>query len=335
MTTAVYVSCADSGELHVLALDAQRGTLEPRQVVATGGLVMPIAIRPDRRVLYLARRDEPYAVLAFRIGADGRLEPHGRAPLPASMAYLATDASGRWLLAASYPAALVSVSPLEADGQAQPATQVLATGPKAHSIRTAADDAFAFAAVLGSDEILQWRFDAAAGRLHANDPPAQPLPPGTGPRHLIFHPRLDRAYVNGELDGSVTVFDLDRQRGRLSMRQRVSALPPWFDGEPWGAELRATPDGRFVYASERRSSTIAGFAVDPVDGTLQPIGHWPAQAQPRGMAVDPSGRWLIVAGQLSHRVGLHRIDAASGALSPAGEVAVGRNPNWVEALLPG
>jgi 6-phosphogluconolactonase len=334
MNSIVYVSCADSGELHVLALDAERGTLEPRQVLAPGGLLMPIAIAPQRRHLYVARRDEPFAVLAYRIAADGTLEPHGKAPLPASMAYLATDASGHWLLAASYPGALVSLSPLDADGLPQTASQVLPTGPKAHSIRASADGAFVFAAVLGTDEVLQWRFDAAAGRLSPNDPPALVLPAGTGPRHLVFHPRLERLYLLGELDGSVSVLDFDRGSGRLSLRQRVSALPAGFTGEPWAAELRCSPDGRFVYASERRSSTIAGFSVDGADGTLAPIGHWPTQAQPRGMAFDPGGRFLVVAGQLSHRVGLHRIDPASGALEVAGELAVGRNPNWVEAILP-
>ena len=92
--------------------------------------------------------------------------------------------------------------------------------------------------------------------------------------------------------------------------QSLSTLPPGFAGEPWAAELRLTPDARFLYTSERRSSTLAGFAVDAATGRLAPIGHWPTQAQPRGFAISPSGRWLIAAGQLSHAVGVHAIDAA-------------------------
>lgn len=333
MHTVVYVSCADQGEIHVLRLDADRGVLDPVQIVEDGGTVMPLAVSPDRAFLYAARRSEPYVVLAYAISpVDGRLAPIGSAPLPASMAYVATDTSGRWLLAASYPSALVSLGPIGADGVPQAPTQLLSTGPKAHAIRTSADNRLAYATVLGADEVRVWRFDPAAGALTPAAAPVAEVRRGAGPRHFVFHPHRDTLFLLNELDASVDRFDVDRTSGRLTHRQSVSALPPHFSGEPWAAELRLTPDGRFLYASERRASVIAGFAVDPRDGTLSPIGHWPTQAQPRGMAVDPSGRWLIVAGQLSHRVGMHRIDATNGVLEAIGELAVGLNPNWVEAL---
>lgn len=326
----VYVSCAERGEIHVLGLDADRGVLAPLQVVEAGGIVMPMAVSPDRRFLYAARRSEPFAALAYTIAGDGRLAPIGGAPLPASMAYVATDASGRWLLAASYPSARVSVSPIGADGLPRPATLVLPTGPNAHAIRASADNRFVYATVLGADRVMVWRFDAESGAL---SPAAEvEVRAGVGPRHFVFDARGSMLFLLNELDASIDAFSVDAASGALAHRQTVSALPPGFAGAPWAAELRLTPDGRFLYASERRSSVIAGFAVDAARGRLAPVGHWPTQAQPRGMAVDPSGRWLIVAGQLSHRVGLHRIDAATGALVARGEVGVGPNPTWVEAL---
>jgi 6-phosphogluconolactonase len=332
MGTVVYVSGADRGEIHVLALDAERATLTLRQLLEPGGSVMPLAISPDRRRLYAARRSEPHAVLAFAIAdGDGRLEPIGEAPLPASMAYLATDRQGRWLLAASYPSGLVSVSPIGATGVPGTATVVLPTGPKAHSIRASADNRFVYAAVLGADVVRIWRFDAASGSLEPAAVPEVAVRPGAGPRHFVFHPDLSFLYLLNELDASVDAFAVDAGSGALTHRQTVSGLPERFAGEPWAAEIRLTPDGRFLYVSERRASLIAGFAVDPVDGRLEPIGHWPTQAQPRGMAVDPSGRFLIVAGQLSHRAGLHRI-AADGTLVAGAEVDVGLNPTWVEAV---
>lgn len=326
----VYVSCADRGEIHVLGLDAERGVLAPLQVVEAGGIVMPMAVSPDRRLLYAARRSEPFAALAYTIAGDGRLAPIGEAPLPASMAYVATDASGRWLLAASYPSARVSVSPIGADGLPGPATLVLPTGPNAHAIRASADNRFVYATVLGADRVMVWRFDAESGAL---SPAAEvEVRAGAGPRHFVFDARGSMLFLLNELDASIDAFSVDAASGALAHRQTVSALPPGFAGAPWAAELRLTPDGGFLYASERRSSVIAGFAVDAARGRLAPVGRWPTQAQPRGMAVDPSGRWLIVAGQLSHRVGLHRIDAATGALEAQGEVGVGLNPTWVEAL---
>lgn len=330
--SVVYVSCADRGEIHVLGLDADRGVLEALQVVEAGGMVMPIAVSPDRRFLYAARRSEPFAALACTISGDGRLAPIGEAPLPASMAYVATDASGRWLLAASYPSAQVSVSPIGADGMPRPATRVLPTGPNAHAIRASADNRFVYASVLGADRVMVWRFDAESGALAPAAVPEVEVRAGAGPRHFVFDARGGMLFLLNELDASVDAFSVDAASGALGHRQTVSALPPGFAGAPWAAELRLTPDGRFLYASERRSSVIAGFRVDAASGRLAPVGHWPTQAQPRGMAVDPSGRWLIVAGQLSHRVGLHRIDATAGALVAQGEVGVGANPTWVEAL---
>ena len=111
---------------------------------------------------------------------------------------------------------------------------------------------------------------------------------------------------------------------------RVTLTDPKVSG--LHCELRLTPDARFLYTSERRSSTLAGFAVGAASGRLSPIGHWPTQAQPRGFAISPTGRHLIAAGQLSHAVGVFAIDARSGALSPCDEHAVGRNPTWVEAI---
>jgi len=157
---------------------------------------------------------------------------------------------------------------------------------------------------------------------------------GAGPRHLAFHPRAPFVYLLNELDASLDVFALDHDAGTLTPLQTLTSLPPGFAGEPWAADLHLTPDGRFLYSSERRSSTLAAFAVDAANGRLTSLGHTPVQTQPRGFRITDSGRFLIVAGQLSHRVGLHRIDAASGALTLVQEHAVGQNPNWVETFVP-
>jgi 6-phosphogluconolactonase len=333
MNTIVYVSNADSGEISVLSLDEATGTLTTRQTVAVGGMLMPMALSPDRRRLFAARRSEPLAAVSFAIDpADGTLTLLGEGPLPASMAYIATDRSGRFLFSASYGAHLIAVSEIGADGLVQPARQELPTGPNAHAIRPDANNRFVFATSLGGGVVMQWRFDAATGTLTPNDPAALAIRAGAGPRHLELHPDGRHAYLLNELDASVDVLALDAERGTFTVLQTLLTLPPGFTGEPWAADLHLTPDARFLYTSERRSSTLAGFSVDAASGLLAPLGHTPAQAQPRGFAIDASGRWLLVAGQLSHHVGVLAIDAAKGALRPVGEHAVGRNPNWIETL---
>ncbi|MEO8249435.1 MAG: beta-propeller fold lactonase family protein [Burkholderiales bacterium] len=333
MTTVVYVSNADSGDVSVLRLDERSGALGPLQTVEVGGMVMPMAVSPDRRFLYAARRSDPMAVVSFGIDqTDGRLTPLSEAPLPASMAYIATDRSGRFLFSASYPGSLIAVSAIGADGTVQPAHQVMPTAPHAHAIRADASNGFVFATSLGGGHLMQLRFDSASGMLTSNDPRQVDVRPGAGPRHLEFHTNGRFVYLLNELDASLDVFLLDSANGTLTHEQTIDTLPPGFGGEPWAADLHLSPDGRFLYSSERRSSTLAAFRVDASSGQLALIGHYATQAQPRGFAIDPSGRFALVAGEQSNCVSAHAIDPASGALTALHETAVGRGPNWIEII---
>ena len=333
MGTVVYVSNADSGDISVLSLDESAGTLTSLQTAEVSGMVMPIAISPDQRSLYVARRSEPLAAVAFGIDQQsGRLTKLAEAPLPDSMAYLSTDETGRWLFSASYGGNIVAVNPLGADGKPRPSTQQIPTAPKAHCIRVLPGNRHVLATSLGGGHILQFRFDADTGALSPNEPYPLAMRTEAGPRHLAIHPRAPFVMLLNELDASLDVLVLDRERGTLHPLHTASTLPPGFSGEPWAAELRFTPDGRFLFTSERRSSTLAAFAVDATSGGLTPLGHTTTQAQPRGFAITPSGRFLIAAGQVSHRLSVYRIDRATGALTLTAEHAAGRNPNWVEAL---
>jgi 6-phosphogluconolactonase len=337
VTTAVYVSNADSGDISVLSLNESRGTLQTLQTLRLGGTVMPLALSPDGCRLFAARRSEPLAVVTMDVGAaSGRLSILGEGPLPASMAYIATDGSGRWLLGASYGEHVVAVSRIGDDGTVGPAHQVLRTGDHAHAIRCDGSNRFAFSTALGAGVVHQWCFDAQAGRLHAN--PAGPqlaVHAGAGPRHLELHPNGRHAYLLNELDATLDVLSLDAERGTLAPLHTLATLPDGFVGKPWAADVHLRPDARFLYTSERTSSTIAGFAVEDDGAGLRPIGHWEAPAQPRGFHVTASGRWMLVAGQRANGVALFAIDQAAGRLVRQAEHAVGANPNWVETLATG
>jgi 6-phosphogluconolactonase len=331
----VYVANADSADIAILALDRTSGALREVDRFATGGKVMPLAVRPDRRVLYASIRNEPLRVLSLAIDpASGRLWRIGSAPLPASMCWISTDASGRFLLSASYGSSVISISAIGDDGVARAAQQVVATDEKAHAFQVAPDDRFAFATCLGGGVVRQFRFDATTGRIDDNDPPRWHARPGAGPRHFVFHPHAPFAYLLHELDATVEVLEFDRARGTLqSTGCIVSLLPPNFTGgAPWAADLHCTPDGRFLYASERRSSTLSSFAIEAQSGALALRATIPTETEPRGFALSPDGRYLVSVGQASHRLSLYAIDAASGALAKLDERAVGRNPNWVEIV---
>jgi len=330
----VYVANADSHDIAILALDRASGALREVDRHATGGKVMPLALRPDRRVLYASIRDEPYRVLSLSVDtASGRLVEIGSAPLPASMCWISTDQSGRFLLSASYGSSLVAVSPIGGDGVAQAAQQVLPTDANAHAIQVDPANRFAFATCLGGGVVRQMRFDAATGHLSDNTPPAWHARPGAGPRHFVFHPRLPFVYLLNELDATVDALAFDAVAGTLRAVAVAPALPRGFTGgAPWAADLHLTPDGRFLFASERRSSTLVVFAVDAARGALTPVATIATEREPRGFAISPDGRFLLAVGQASHRLSRYAIDGASGALSKLGDQPIGTNPNWVEIV---
>src|SRR5438128_5973090 len=336
--TLVYVGNAESNDIYVLQLDRQSGDLTVVEQVPIPGIIKPgnstpMAVSPDRRFLYAGTRGEPKVAAGFAIDpASGKLKHVASGPLADSMAYIATDRTGKFLLGASYPGHKLTVNPIGSPGTVQPPHQVLTDHPNAHSILPDASNRRVAALTLGNDLVNVFRFDAATGMLAPGSPPSVRVKEKAGPRHFAFHPNGKLVYVIGELDGAVYVFDYDASTGQLKEKQTVSALPPDFQGKPSAADLHITPDGKFLYGSERTSSTLAGFKVDSTQGTLSPIGSVPTEKQPRGFNIDASGRYVLALGQLPHPMSTPRTDPDSGKLIKLKEYPMGKNPNWVEIV---
>lgn len=331
--TCAYVSGSEDGSITVLALDRAAGRLQRLQTLDLGGTGLPMALDATRRRLFVSCRDEPPSVVTCTIDANGRLATDARNPLPASMAFLELDRSGRWLLGASYHQHRVAVASIDGEGGVQAADAVHDGGRHAHCIRLASSGQHAWSTSLGDDAVLQWRWDPDTGTLTPNDPRRLAMRSGSGPRHLALHPNGQVAWLLNELDATLEVLAIEAPGGTLRSIGHHPTLPPdRRDAQPWAADLHATPDARWLYTSERTTSTVAGFAVSPDGLVLAPIGHWPVQAQPRSFAITADGRWMMVAGQRSHTVGLYRIDPADGGLEPVDEAGVGRGPAWVEWL---
>lgn len=358
----VYVSNAEDGTIDGFALDTASGRLTPLGATPSGKLTMPMTLSPDRSFLYAVVRSRPFVVVSYAIDPQtGALTQKARAPLPDSMAYVSTDASGRFLFTASYGGDKVAVSPVEATGVVTGAAiQVIPTGLNAHAIRAEPGNRFVYASNLGSNQILQFRFDAASGRLSPNDPPLIKVAPGNGPRHLVFSPDGRFLYVSNELSGQVSQFAVDPRRGTLktigytaTIEPAAGLLPglsreamaadassgantrPAAGGDQpriWTADLQLTPNGRFLYVSDRTSSRIALLTVAPDSGRPSYVRSYPTETQPRGFRIDPSGRYLVAVGEKSDRLSLYRIDPASGALTRLGRYPVGHDANWVEIV---
>lgn len=359
--TFVYVSSALDGEIDTYSMDPSSGALEPIGKVAAGKVVMPMAVAPDKRHLYAAVRSEPYRVLTYAIDPTaGTLKQAAEAPLPDSMPTIYTDRKGRFLFTASYGGDKIAVNPIGPSGLVtEPAQQVIPTGRNDHTIQTDRTNRYAFATNLGSDQILQFRFDEATGRLTPNDPPAFKTRKDHGPRHLVFSPDNRFVYVLHELSGYVAQLALDADKGTLSEIASVPSVPAESGLEPgvaqapitatmmasgpqnaapsekpriWAADIQMTPDGRFLFTTERTSSKIALFSLASESGTPTYVTNIATETQPRGIKIDPAGRFLVATGEKSDRVAVYRIDRESGRLTEAGRYPVGRGANWVEIV---
>ncbi len=339
-TTRVYVSNAESKDIVVLAMDPASGALDPIERVPVPGTALPsptslpLAVSPDRRFLYAALRSPPYTASSFAIDpGNGRLTHLAAATLVAAMAYIRTDLSGRFLLCASYTDAKLASYPIDSAGRIEPrAAQVMPTGPNAHCMVLDAANRFAYTAVLGADMVMQMVFDPASGTLAPNTPPAVATRQGAGPRHLAFHPDGRFLYLLNQTDATISTYRIEPGAGTLSEIEMVATLPAHFLGRANAADIHLTPDGGFLYASERQTSTLTGFRVDPSSGLLTPAGRWPTETTPRGFAIDPRGRFLLAAGLDSNRLSVHAIDPRDGSLTVRSQQPMGQMPNWVEIV---
>jgi 6-phosphogluconolactonase len=178
---------------------------------------------------------------------------------------------------------------------------------------------FAFWTDLGTDRILIDRFDGAAGTLEPNSPDSVGIQPGSGPRHFAWHPSRRAIYLLNELSSTVSVLRFDADRGALEIFQTASARAAGAAGQTIAAEIAVSPDGRFLYASNRGDDDIAVFAIDDSTLGLTPAGHVRTCGRgPRSFAIDPSGRWLVAANEGSDSLVTLGLDPGSGGLSAGG-----------------
>lgn len=344
--TYVYIGNADSQDITTLELMPNGDVVLVETVAipgpATPGSSTPLAVSPDRRRLIVGLRNEPYTAVTFDIDpATGRLTSVGAGPLADAMAYLSIDRSGHFLFGASYGGNKVTVNAIGPNGVIAPAHQIAETAPNAHCIVVDPTNRFVLHSSLGGNMLYQQTFDAELGTLTPNEPPTISVAAesGTrgGPRHLVFAPNGRFVYLLNEHDAAIHVLPWDSETGTLRPAvQTVLALPEGTGGnpdfKPWAADIHLTPDGRFLYASERTTHTLAAFGVDGDSGMLSPAGSFPTEQQPRGFAIDPTGHVLLAVGQLSNRLTSYVIDQSTGALTQRQQIAVGNNPNWVEIV---
>lgn len=342
--------------VYVSRLNMSTGALTPPELAAETPSPSYLAVHPNNNFLYAANEvrtfgdKESGSVSAFAVDRkSGKLTAlNQEASVGRGPAYVTVDRKGLGVLVANYGGGSVAVLPIGPDGTLKPASAFVQhtgssvdprrqRGPHAHSINVDPANRFAYAADLGLDKILIYRFDAEQGSLTANDPPFAAVRPGAGPRHFAFHPTGRFAYVINEMDLTVTAFASDPQRGSLAELQTLSTLPL---GETVQtgfstADVQVHPSGRFLYGSNRGHDTIVVFSIDQKTGRLAHVEHESTQGStPRGFGLDPTGRYLLAANQRSDSVVVFKIDQDTGKLTPAGHTIGLGSPVCVKFVTP-
>ena len=327
----------EDGAIHAYRLDAAAGQLKP--VNRTADIEHPffMAISPDRRFLYAVHAPGKFGgesheqVAAYEIvGRTGRLKLLNRqSALGSATCYLDLDAGGKTLVAANYSTGSVASLRVRKDGSLDKASSFIQhrgfsvdparqQGPHAHCIVVSPDNRFVYSADLGLDQVLSYRLEAATAKLSPNQQPFAKTSPGAGPRHLTFHPNGQWVYVINELNNSVTMFDYDSGPGTLTERQTISTLPDGFDGTSYCADLKITPNGRFLYGTNRGHDSIAAYRIGD-GGRLTLLQIEPSRGKgPQNLAVTPGGELLLCGNMPGNNVAVFRIDPRTGDLTPVG-----------------
>ena len=345
-------SMADKSRLYIASQDPQKmgialaefdsgtGALSAPRLIAETSTPAHFEITRDGTHLYMCNSGTPGGVSAFEVDRQtGALkflnykESKGRGP-----SYVSVDGTGRYVLDANYGGGYVEVLSLAQDGSLDAQTAFVEhtgssvhpqrqTKPYAHWFRTDPSNKFALAADLGTDEIVVYRFDETTGKITLGDGAKGKVPPGMGPRHLVFHPDGKWVYVIAEMGNEVMAFNWDGRKGSLSQFQSAKTLAEDFSGQNTAAEIAIHANGKYLYASNRGEDSVVVYAIDEKSGELSFRQRVPSRGKtPRYFTFDRTNKWLVVSNQESASVVVFSVNPQTGELAPVGEPVTVNKP---------
>jgi 6-phosphogluconolactonase len=347
--------------LYAYRFDTAKGRLEPKawqqlRLDSPSWLV----VSPDQKHVYAVNENGPGARDTIGRASALSLDAHHTLTLDNQVSTLGdhpTHASltpdGRYLLVANYsvnadPGGTLAVLPIDASGKLQPVSQLSSyqashvdkarqLSSHIHSVNFAPDGKTAYVADLGGDRVYTYRYaprDNAERPLQAAATPFLALPPGSGPRHLVFDASGRHAYLTLEMSGQVAVLDVSAE-GALKLRTVLDLFAPGFSGDNGAGAIHLSADGKFLYAVNRGTDNhIAVFAV-AADGGLSLVQRRATEGrQPREFSIDPSGRFLLVAAQGDNRIVVIARDAKTGKLGKTLQTVDVAAPSDIKFLKP-
>ncbi|MDG0814187.1 lactonase family protein [Cohnella rhizosphaerae] len=326
---------AEGPGLYACAYDESTGALT--LLDQADGLQNPtfLAVNEESRTIYPlteikdAEGTRRGAAAAYRFSpAEGRLQKVNEAQaIPATACHIALDRTNRLVMTASYHGGLFGVSDVRDDGGVGAPRELhrhegkgalpVQSQARVHSVIVDRDNRYAAVSDLGLDKVFLYKLDPANRSLKRHS--ETDIAPGSGPRHFVFHPQLPFGYGINELNSTLTVYAYDAEAGRLKVAQTISTLPKAFEGDNACADIHLSPDGKFLYGSNRGHDSIVVCRIDPKNGLLEPVEYAPTLGgHPRNFAVSPDGRFVLVANRDGNHVVTFSRDADTGKLLPTG-----------------
>ncbi len=321
--------------IYAYALDAATGELKQTGLAAEADNPTFLVLGPDRETVFVANELNQYegkssgAISSYRLArANAKLVKISESATGGpGTCHVAVDHTGRAAFAANYAGGSATSFRVSVDGHLSPAVwfeQYTGHGPDsrrqqmphAHRVTVSPDNQFLLVNDLGLDEIHIYHLDAATAKVRPNNPAAWHSAPGAGPRALVFHPNGRWAYCVTEMGSTVDVLHWDAARGSLTTVQVIPMTdkprPHYLTG---GADMLFDHTGRLAYAVDRFYGVILTFAVSSADGKLTELDRTPCGGKiPRHFALDPSGRWMLVANQDSDNIAVFARDVKTGKL---------------------
>ncbi|HNR05838.1 MAG TPA: lactonase family protein [Saprospiraceae bacterium] len=292
-----------------------------------------LALSPDQKYLYaVTETGNPNGggVSAFRFDdRQGNLELiNSQSSAGNHPCYVSTHKNGKWVAAGNYSSGNLVYYPVASDGSIGNPTNIQHSGssivkgrqdaPHVHAAVYSPDYKYLMVPDLGIDKVMIYKLQPD-GNIISKKPGSVQLQAGAGPRHLDFHPNGKWAYLMEELSGKVTA--MNYKKGKLKVIGTVNGHPADYPGPYGSADIHVSPDGKFVYCSNRmESNTIGIFKVNPVDGSLSLVGHQSTLGKtPRNFTIDPTGNYLLAANQNTNDVVVFKINRETGLLTDAGK----------------
>lgn len=331
-----YADSNDSG-VYTCQYDEETGSLELTQQVT--GLQNPTFLTVDAANWKLYALTEGVDANQQRCGAANAyaIEPatgkltylNNEITLPATTCHITLDHTNQVVMVTSYHGGMVGLSPVLADGRIGTTADIrqhqgasvlsVQDRPRAHSVFVDRGNRFAGVCDLGLDKIVLYKLDIPGKRLIPHN--EVQVASGSGPRHFAFHPSYAYGYVINELSSTITAFSYDEDRGELTAMQTVSSLPDSYEGENACADVHVSPDGKYLYGSNRGHDSIVVYAIDALTGKLTVVEYAPTLGKhPRNFAISPDGRFLLVANKDSDNIVSFTRDSQTGKLLPTGSV---------------